>query len=224
MRTSNEGKVEIIGHEGIALSKYKDSVGIWTIGIGATRSEITDLSTWPLSKTITMQEAFDLFGRSIVKYEGAINKALTRPIEQYQFDALVSWCYNVGVGWVPKATVIKLVNQGASPKELYNALLMFKKPSEIIGRRIKEANLLAYGKYGENGRALLFPVSSKGYPMYTKGASVNVWQYIPHTNSAEPIVPAVLPAEEKTFENKPGLFQRGINLIRNTLSMVGSIK
>ena len=31
MKTSNEGKVEIIGHEGIALSKYKDSVGVWTI-------------------------------------------------------------------------------------------------------------------------------------------------------------------------------------------------
>ena len=224
MRTSNEGKVEIVGHEGIALSKYKDSVGVWTIGIGATRSEIADLSAWPLSKTITIQEAFDLFSRSIVKYEDAINKALARPIDQYQFDALVSWCYNVGVGWVPKATIIKLVNQDASPKELYNALLMFRKPPEIIGRRIKEANLLAYGKYGENGRALLFPVSSSGYPMYTKGASINVWQYIPHTASAEPFVLIVPVAEQKAAENKPGLFSRGVNLIRNTLSMVGGIK
>lgn len=230
MKTSNEGKVEIIGHEGIALSKYKDSVGVWTIAGGATRSEIPDIASWPLSKTISMQEAFDLFGRSIVKYETAVNKALTRPILQTQFDALVSWCYNVGVGYTRAvydkngnmtrdvATVLKLLNKGASGVDLYKALMMYRNPPEIIGRRTKEANLLAYGKYSNDGKALLFPVSSSGYPMYKKGTVINVWQYIPHTNSEEPSIPEVLPEEERVLETKPSLFQRGINLISDALT------
>ncbi len=229
MKTSNEGKVEIIGHEGICLSKYKDSVGVWTIAGGATRSEIPDLASWPLSKTLTMKEAFDLFGRSIVKYENAINKALTRPIPQYQFDALVSWCYNVGVGYTQpvydkkgnmtrdRATVLKLINKGASGVDLYKALMMYRKPVEITGRRTKEATLLAYGKYSNDGKALLFPVSSSGYPIYRKGTTINVWQYIPHSVDVEPVVPEVLKSEEKKLEVKPTLFQRGITLIMNAV-------
>lgn len=218
MRTSNEGKVEIIGHEGIALSKYKDSVGVWTIAGGATRTEIPDLASWPLSKTITMQEAFDLFGRSIVKYENAVNAALTHNITQYQFDALVSWCYNVGVGWVKKASVIKLINQEASPKQLYNALLMFNKPKEIIGRRTKEANLLAYGKYSNDGKAMLFPVSRSGYPIYKKGTIINVWQYISHTSEEPPTIPEVHPDEEHQLETKPSLLQRGLSILTDYLT------
>ena len=220
MKTSNEGKVEIIGHEGLALSKYKDSVGVWTIAAGATRSEIPDLASWPLSKTITMQEVFDLFGKSIAKYENAVNKALTREIPQYQFDALVSWCYNVGVGWVPKATVVKLVNQNASPSRLREALLMYRRPPEILGRRTKEANLLAYGKYSNDGKAMLFPVSSRGYPVYGKGTSVNVWQYIPHTAVEEPVIPEMRADEETQLETKPTLLQRGLILIRDALAKI----
>lgn len=223
MKTSNEGKVEIIGHEGICLSKYKDSVGVWTIAVGATKSEIPDLASWPLSKVLTMKEAFELFGKSLVKYENAVNKALTRVIPQYQFDALVSWCYNVGVGYTQPvydkkgnmvrdtATVLKLLNKGHSGTELYKALMMYKKPPEIIGRRTKEANLLAYGKYSGEGKAMLFPVSSRGYPIYKKGMIINVWQYIPHTTE-EPSIPEV------ELETKPSLFQLGLNLLDKYLN------
>lgn len=223
MRTSNEGKVEIIGHEGIALSKYKDSVGVWTIAGGATVSEIPDLAKWPLSKTITMQEAFELFGRSIVKYETAINQALVREVQQHQFDALVSWCYNVGVGYTRpgrEATVLKLLNKGASSADLYKALLMYRKPPEIIGRRTKEANLLAYGKYSNDGKAILFPVSSKGYPIYSRGTTINVWQYIPHTATEEPVVPEVYPDEVGGLESKPSLAQRTWTLLSDCLSKI----
>lgn len=221
MRTSNEGKVEIIGHEGICLSKYKDSVGVWTIGVGATVSEISDLASWPLSRTITMQEAFDLFSKSLSKYEKAINTALTRSIPQYQFDALVSWCYNAGVGYTHPvydkkgnmirdvASVIKLLNVGGvAPEVLRKALLLYDKPKEILGRRTKEANLIAYGTYSENGQANLFPVSSSGYPVYSKGKTVNVWKYIPHTSEEPLLIPEVSLSEGKRLSTKPSLFRR----------------
>ena len=217
MKTSNKGLVELCGHEGVCLSKYKDSVGVWTIGIGATKTEIPDIALWPLSKKVTMTEAFELLSKSVVKYENAVNKALTRNIPQYQFDALVSWCYNVGVGWVSKATVVKLVNQGASPLRLREALLMYIKPPEIVGRRTKEANLLAYGTYSNDGKALLFPVSSKGYPIYGKGTSINVWEYIAKTSEVEPDPLEILKEDEHLLEQRPTLLKRGVELVSNWL-------
>jgi lysozyme len=210
-----------VGHEGIALSKYKDSVGVWTVGIGATVSEISDIASWPLSKTITIQEAFDLLAKGIVKYENELNKYITKQIPQYQFDALVSWCYNVGVGWVKKASVIKLINQGASAGQLYDALMLYRSPPEVIGRRTKEARLLAYGAYSNGGKATLFPVSSKGFPMYAKGTEINVWEHIAVSSEVAPLVPIVAKADEKAVAVKPSSGTTLTNLVSTISSLLG---
>lgn len=211
MKTSNKGLVELVGHEGVCLSKYKDSVGVWTIGIGATRTEIPDIASWPLDKKITMQEAFELLNKSIVKYENAINKNLTRPIAQYEFDALVSWCYNVGTGWVSKSTLMKRINARERGQTLADALLMYRRPPEIVGRRKKEAKLLSTGIYSNEGLALLFPVSSRGYPVYGKGKPINVWEYIESKSEEQPVPKPVPKAEEKALETKPNIFKNIID-------------
>lgn len=195
MKMSDNGLVELVGHEGVCLSKYKDSVGVWTIGIGATKSEIPDLASWPLSKTITMQQAFDLLKKGIVKYEDALNRNLIRSVKQTEFDALCSWCYNVGVGWVRKASVIKRINMGLPSQDLFDALMLFQKPKEIAARRRKEAVLLRDGKYSNEGKALLFPVSPNGNPIYKAGKSIDVWQYL----DAKPL-PKIEPTKNQTIE------------------------
>ncbi len=180
MQTSKKGLIELAGHEGIALSKYYDSVGIPTVGIGATSTEIPDLALWPLTRKITLEEAFTLFKSSIRRYEKAINQAIPNPIPQHQFDALVSWCYNVGTGWAKKATVIRLINQGERKRgALYAALMQFNKPPEIKGRRKKEAILLSTGNYSNNGIVTVFPVSTKGTPLYGRGKNIDATPYIP---------------------------------------------
>ncbi len=176
--TSREGKALIAHLEGIGLTRYLCSANEWTIGIGATKSEIPDLASWPKTKAITIEEAFELLDKSLVKYENAINKVLTRDITQYTFDALVSWCYNVGVGWPAKSTLMKRINMGQTGQQLYDAMMMFKKPPEIIERRKKEANLLVTGRYAGEGKALVFPVNSKGRPVYKDGKEINVYDYI----------------------------------------------
>ena len=180
MHISKAGIIELAGHEGICLNKYKDSVGVWTIGVGATRTEIPDIAKWPQDKEITVEEAFDLMKKSIVKYEKGVRRALKVEIPQHTFDALVSWCYNVGTGWCKKASVIKLLNKGVhySDKRVYNALMMYKKPKEIIRRRKKEAKLLTTGVYSNKGKALLFPVNNSGRPIYSQGRTIVVSQYL----------------------------------------------
>lgn len=208
MKTSLKGMVELAGHEGICLSKYKCSAGVWTIGVGATRSEIRDLAKWPIDKSITLPEAFELLQKSIVKYENAVNKALKVDVEQHVFDALVSWCYNVGTGWVKKSTILRLINRGEkSQTRLYNALMMYKKPKEIIGRRRKEAKLLTTGVYSNNGKALVFPVSNTGRPSYARGKTIDVAGYLAsYKEEEEEETPVEAPHKDK------GLIARALGM------------
>lgn len=199
MKTSLKGMVEIASHEGCCLTKYKDSVGVWTIGIGATRSEIPDIASWPMDKELSVKECFDLFKKSLEKYERAINQNLTREIPQHMFDALVSWCYNVGTGWVSKATVMRRINNYETGKRLHDALMMYKKPPEIVGRRRKEADLLAYGYYTENPRVNVFPVSKSGHPIYSRGTSVDPTPYLVEEEKVEETPIVVENTQSDTF-------------------------
>lgn len=176
MYMSKQGQQMLTELEGVAVTKYKCSAGVWTVGIGATKTEYPDIGRWSMKKSITIQEAFDKLPKSLEKYEKAVRKALKVDVPQHTFDALVSWCYNVGVGYCKKrngkirATVIRLLNAGVSPsdKRVYKAFMQYRKPKEIIGRRKKEAKLLTTGKYTLTGRANLYKVTSKGYPRIAK--------------------------------------------------------
>ena len=172
MKTSVKGLVELAGHEGICLSPYLDSVGVWTIGIGATRSEIPGLNG--SHQDINISQAIDLFKKSIVKYEDAINKALKVEISQTQFDALSSICYNIGTGGLTKSTFMKRINAKMSNNAISEAIMMWTTPPEITSRRKKEALLYTKGIYSNGGKALVFPVSSNHKPVYGKGKTVNI--------------------------------------------------
>ncbi len=110
MNISTKGIAELFGHEGLCLSPYLDSVGVVTIGFGATNSEIPGLSL--NHPDLTMKEAVELFHISIKKYENAVNNTLKVNLSQERFDALVSICYNIGCGGLAGSTFMKLINSG----------------------------------------------------------------------------------------------------------------
>ena len=179
MQTSKQGKAEIASYEGASLTKYLDSVGVQTIGIGATVSEIPDIKQWAWDKELTLEQVFDLFTESLVKYENAVNKAVKVPLAQHQFDALVSICYNIGTGGLSKSTFVKRINNKESMPRIVDAIMMWDIPKEIIGRRRKEAKLFSTGVYSGNGTTTLFPVSpTSKLPLYRKGKQINCLQYL----------------------------------------------
>lgn len=172
MNVSTKGIAELFGHEGVCLSPYLDSVGVWTIGFGATKSEIPGLDG--SHRDITMKEAVELFRIGIKKYENAVNKALKVDVTQEQFDALCSICYNIGTGGLSGSTFIKRINAGESLQRIKEAIMMWCKPKEITARRAKEALLYTDGIYSNGGKCLVFPTNGKGRTLYAKGKSVNV--------------------------------------------------
>lgn len=145
MELSPIGEAVLIAREGRRLTAYQDTVGVWTIGIG-----VTDIDGKPVRKgmTITAAQCDALFEVTVARYVAAVNRGLKVPVGQHAFDALVSVCYNIGIGTPnPKAgqnpgflgsTFLKRINAG-DMAGARDAILMWQKPASIITRRKAEA-------------------------------------------------------------------------------------
>jgi len=92
--------------EGLRLRAYRDTGGVLTIGYGHTGRDVRP------GMVITRAKAEDLFCQDLKRFEGRVQNMLTRPLNQNQFDALVSLCYNIGPSALRKSALMRLVNEG----------------------------------------------------------------------------------------------------------------
>lgn len=169
MKTSTRGLMALIAHEGIVLSRYKDSKGIWTIGVGHTKAA-GGLNPEIFSGTLTIRQVMDMLREDIAKYENGVNSAVTVQLKQHEFDALVSFHYNTGA--ISKASFVKALNAGKRDAA-YRGIMEWKKPPEIIPRREAERNLLRDGTYPEPF-ATIYPATPSGAVQWGKGQRVNL--------------------------------------------------
>jgi lysozyme len=153
MQMSENGKKLLTEWEGFKLEVYKDSAGLDTIGVGhlLTKTElesgniVIDGTAVPYHHGLTKQQVMDLLGQDLKRFEKAINDNVTVALNQNQFDALVSFAFNVGVGNFERSTLLKVLNQGKYD-EVPNQLRRWNKAGGrvvqgLINRREKEINL-----------------------------------------------------------------------------------
>lgn len=116
MHISRRGIELIKQFEGLRLTAYQCSAGRWTIGYGTTRDEHDSLIR--PGATITEAEAEGLLRKDIDDVERNVNRLVTVEVNQNQFDALMSFAYNVGWPNFGSSTLLKLLNtrdfEGAS--------------------------------------------------------------------------------------------------------------
>ncbi len=137
---SDNGLKFLMNNEGVVLKPYLDTKGIPTIGVGNTFYE--DGSKVKMTDPpITEKRAMELFRWILKQYELAVYSNTRDDINQNQFDALVSFTYNVGVNAFKNSTLLKRINANASQQSITNAFMMWNKPKEIIGRRKREVEL-----------------------------------------------------------------------------------
>ena len=110
MKTSAAGRAAIARREGNKLKAYKDSVGIWTIGVGHTTA--AGLPKVAAGLVITAAQSDEILSRDLAKFENAVNGAVKVPLSQNQFDALVSLAFNIGGGAFAKSTLVRKLNKG----------------------------------------------------------------------------------------------------------------
>ena len=109
MRLDTAGAKFIRGEEGDSLKPYLDTAGVPTIGYGCTHYENGKAVTMQ-DEPITQTRAEQLWLNVIAAYENAVTALVTKPISQNQFNALVSFCENEGIGHFKGSTLLKKVN------------------------------------------------------------------------------------------------------------------
>ena len=149
MKTSDAGIFALALHEGIVPGPYRDSVGVWTYGLGHTLGAgYPDPAKMrrgmPSNLDAALRDVLDLFRRDLPKYEAGVNRAVKVPITQAQFDALVSFHYNTGA--IARASFVKKLNAGDEVGAAAG-MMAWSKPASIIDRRKAEQKLFAKGIY-----------------------------------------------------------------------------
>ncbi len=143
MHISPSGIDLICNFEGKRLTAYDDGVGVWTIGFGTT--------VYPngikvkKGDTCTEAQAKAYMAHDLKKFASAVNNAVTVPLNQNQFDALVSLAYNIGTGAFSKSTLVKKLNANdyRSAADQFDVWVNAgdKRMQGLVNRRAKEKAL-----------------------------------------------------------------------------------
>jgi len=105
MKTSQEGIELIKKFEGLELEAYRCAADVLTIGYGHTEGVKE-------GDTIEAAEAEQILKNDLCIYEEAVENAVTAPLSQHQFDALVAWTFNLGAGNLSSSTMLRVLNEG----------------------------------------------------------------------------------------------------------------
>jgi lysozyme len=142
-KVSKNGLDFIGKEEGLVLKPYKCSAKVPTIGYGSTYYE-DGTKVKMTDPPITKERAEKLFLDTLKHYEMCIYASTRDDINQNQFDALVSLCYNIGTHAFKKSTLLKRVNKDPNGNDIEGAFLMWRnaggKPI-LLGRRQREYKL-----------------------------------------------------------------------------------
>jgi len=133
MKMTERGRKLLMEREGCKLKAYKDSVGVWTIGVGHTSG--AGPPHVKQGMTITQAEADIIFADDVAEFEDGVTRLLDgKAIEPHQFDAYVSLAFNIGLGAFASSTTFRKFLDGAH-EAAAEAILMWNKPLEIKARR-----------------------------------------------------------------------------------------
>lgn len=132
MKVSDKALKMLKHHEGVRTKPYRDVVALWTIGVGHLM--YPEQATLPNCKNakpgytgmcredyqirledfrvFSMEEVDGLLKSDLGRFERGVERLITVPLSQNQFDALVSFSFNLGLGTLQRSTLRQKVNRG----------------------------------------------------------------------------------------------------------------
>ena len=150
MRISPRGLSLLKQFEGCILVPYKDSAGLYTIGYGHL---IADGRTLPDSAKykISQKQADLLLKYDVIPREKAVERLCTVPLSQNEFDALVSFVFNLGAGCFQRSTIRQKLNRGDRAGAA-KVLLRYNRAGGkvikgLVNRRMAEFKLFMSNQY-----------------------------------------------------------------------------
>ena len=145
MKISQKGLDLLKQFEGVKLKPYLCPAGIATISIGCTYYE-DGTKVRMTDPEISQARATEIFLNVLKHYESSVDSFTRDDITQEQFDALVSFAYNVGTGALKNSTLLKKVNADPNDKFIESQFLIWNKVKGVpikglTLRRQAESNL-----------------------------------------------------------------------------------
>lgn len=206
-RIGQAGLALIKQYEGCRLAAYRCAAGVWTIGYGHTAGAHSGM-------TITQAQADAYLQQDIAKFEGYVNNPayvpITANLNQNQFDALVSFAFNLGAGNLRKLC------KGRTAAQIAQAMTQYCKANGkvLAGLRRRRAAEQALFNKPVSAATPAQNQNTEDYNMKTikkgsKGNAVKVWQIIIGA-AADGIFGSGTESATKTWQSKHGLAADGI--------------
>ena len=151
MKISHKG-LELIKHyEGVKLRPYKCPARLWTVGCGHLMGDGLSLpDSW--NRLFTMDEVDALLAKDVTRFERGVERYCPVKLTQSQFDALVSFSFNLGLGTLQRSSVRQKINRGDFEGAKKSLLRYNKAGGNILKgldlRRKDEYALLMSNQYG----------------------------------------------------------------------------
>ena len=145
MKTSDVGVALIKHYEGFYSKPYRCPAGLWTVGYGHLIGDGLNLpDNW--NRHFSIGELDVILKRDLVRFEQGVLRYITVPLSQPQFDALVSFSFNLGLGTLQRSTVRQKINR-LDFKGAIQSLLRYDKAGSVALkgltlRRRAEAKLM----------------------------------------------------------------------------------
>jgi len=144
MRLTEKGLELIKKHESFRNNAYQDSAGVWTIGWGNTL--YADGTHVKEGDFIYSRDASKLLEIIINKLEEGLEQVIEWDLYPYQWDAIVSLAYNIGIGAFSRSTLLKKLNRDPFDPSILDEFLRWNKAGGkvlqgLIRRRKQEAYL-----------------------------------------------------------------------------------
>lgn len=182
MKISQAGLDLIKRFEGCKLEAYRDAVGIWTIGYGHTGPNVHD------GLKITQAQADAILAQDVSRFASGVAVNVNVALTQSEFDALVSFAFNVGLGAFRSSTLLKLLNDNADRTVVASQFLRWNKAgSKVLDGLTKR----------RNAEKALF-LSKAPHPLLGHSILAKQDSWL----KRRPIQSSELPAEEKLFVPK----------------------
>ena len=132
MNVSERGIKLIKHHEGIRNRPYRCPAGLWTVGVGHL---IGDGKSLPKSwdRLFTTDEIDGILKRDLRRFELGVRKMLPNvPLRQSEFDALVSFCFNLGLGCFQRSTIRQALLRGDKKTAMESLLKYCRAGGKIL--------------------------------------------------------------------------------------------
>ncbi len=111
MKASKKCLQMLAHHEGVRRKPYRCPAGLWTVGVGHLIGDGRSLpDSW--NRTFTLEEVYDLLAKDVARFEKGVKKFVPIPLTQGEFDCLVSFSFNLGLGTLQRSTLRQALLRG----------------------------------------------------------------------------------------------------------------